>query len=184
VRRRARGKCTRRVNVTARLGVGCDRGVAAGNAAEPGPAPWVTTSRASAVGTRVCVRGSGGGKRVRGGQGSGVSPPFATVCARYPATARLWRRGRPKHGGESRRKRKGPKVQPCPRGRRARVLGCTLARGCRDRVATRANANASANGTARRRGREWHGTAYDCEKNRLGQRASVHRRRQRHLQMN
>jgi hypothetical protein len=40
--------------------------------------------------------------------------PFATVCTRYPATAKPWRRGCPKRGGESRCKRKGPKVQPCP----------------------------------------------------------------------
>jgi hypothetical protein len=37
-------------------------------------------------------------------------------------------------------------------------------------VATRANANASANGLARRRGREWHGTAINSDKERQGQR--------------
>jgi hypothetical protein len=97
-----------------------------------------------------------------------LPPPFATACTRFPATARPWRRGCPKRGGESRRKGKGTKVQSCPRGRRVRVLGCTMAQGSRVRVATRANANASANGTVRHRGREWHGSAYNGDKEWLG----------------
>jgi hypothetical protein len=36
-------------------------------------------------------------------------------------------------------------------------------------VATRANANVNANGSARRRGRERHGTTIDSDKERLGQ---------------
>jgi hypothetical protein len=55
-------KHARRVIDTARLVVGRNRGVAAGNAAEPGPAPWAAVSTTSAVGTRACVRGSAGGK--------------------------------------------------------------------------------------------------------------------------
>jgi hypothetical protein len=68
--------------------------------------------------------------------------PFATMCMRYPATARPWRRGRPKRGGESRRKRERTKDPALPRGWRAHVLGCTLARGRRTRMVTRANASA------------------------------------------
>jgi hypothetical protein len=104
------GKRARRVRVMARLGVSRNRGVAAGNAAEPGPAPRVAASTASAVGTRACVRGSAGGKACTWRSRERRSPPLVTVCTSYPATARPWRRGRPKRGGESRRKRKGPKV--------------------------------------------------------------------------
>jgi hypothetical protein len=55
-------KRARRVIDTARLVVGRNRAIAAGNTAEPGPAPWAAVSTASAVGTRACVRGSAGGK--------------------------------------------------------------------------------------------------------------------------
>jgi hypothetical protein len=100
-----------------------------------------------------------------------VPLPFstATVCTRHPATARPQRRDRPKRGGESYVREKGTKVQSCPQGRHVCVLGCTMARWRRVRVATRANANASANGTTRRRGRERHGTANNGDKERLGQ---------------
>jgi hypothetical protein len=53
---------TRKVTTTASVGVGRDRGVAAGNAAEPGSTPRVAASTAPAVGSRVCVPGSAGGK--------------------------------------------------------------------------------------------------------------------------
>jgi hypothetical protein len=45
-----------------------------------------------------------------------------------------------------------------------------MARGHRVRVATRANANASTNGSAQHRGRERHGTAINSGKERLGKR--------------
>jgi hypothetical protein len=53
---------TRKVTTTASVGVGRDRGVAAGNATEPGSTSWVAATTASAVGSRVCVRDSAGGK--------------------------------------------------------------------------------------------------------------------------
>jgi hypothetical protein len=106
------GKRGRRVNDTARLGVGRRRGIAAGDAAKLGPAPWVAAGKASAVGTSARVRGSS--ERWQGvhlATKRAVLPP-ATACAKYPTTMRPWRRGRPKHGDEARRKKKGPKVQP------------------------------------------------------------------------
>jgi hypothetical protein len=63
----------------------------------------------------------------------------------------------------------------------ARVLGCTLAQGRRTRATSCTNASASAI-TARRRGHERHGAAYDGDKEQLSQRASARRRRQRLLQ--
>jgi hypothetical protein len=62
------GERARKVTTTASEGVGRDRGVAAGNAAEPGSTPWVAASTAPAVGSRVRARGSAGGK----------------VCSRWP----------------------------------------------------------------------------------------------------
>jgi hypothetical protein len=44
---------TRKEATTASVGVGCDRGIAVGNAAEPGSTPWAAASSASAVGSRV-----------------------------------------------------------------------------------------------------------------------------------
>jgi hypothetical protein len=38
-----------------------------------------------------------------------VSLPFATACVTYPATARPRRCGRPKRGGESHAREKGPR---------------------------------------------------------------------------
>jgi hypothetical protein len=87
----------------------------------------------------------------------------------YPTTARPWRRGRPIRGGEARRKKKGTQGPALLPGWRARVLGCTLARGHRARVVTRTNVNASANSTARCHERERHGAAYDGEKDSLSQ---------------
>jgi hypothetical protein len=95
-------------------------------------------------------------RRVPGDQGSSVSPP----CDRV--------RGVPDHGEavaarsiDTRRRgpaqEKGTKGPASPPGWRARVLGCTLARERRARVVTRANANASANSTARRHERKRHG---------------------------
>jgi hypothetical protein len=82
------GECARKVTTTASVGVGRDRGVAVGNAAEPGSTPWVAASPASTVGSRGRVR-------VRLGQGvpevvkGAVSPSGATASATYPTTARL-----------------------------------------------------------------------------------------------
>jgi hypothetical protein len=65
-------KHARRVKVTARLGVGRNKGVAAGD----GPAPWVVMSMASAVGTRACVRGLAGGKACTWRSRERCSPPL------------------------------------------------------------------------------------------------------------
>jgi hypothetical protein len=175
------GKRARRVKVTARLGVGHNRGVAAGDTAEPGPAPWVATSMASAVGTRACVRGPAGGKACTWWSRERHSPSLRPRARLTRPRSGRGRAARPILGGESRHKRKGPKVQPCPPGWRARVLGCTMAREHRARMVTRANASANAN-SARRRERERHVATHDGEKGRLSKNASVRRRRQRHLQ--
>jgi hypothetical protein len=53
---------TRKVTTTASVGFGRDSGVTAGNVAEPGSTPWVAASSPPVVGSRVCVRGSAGGK--------------------------------------------------------------------------------------------------------------------------
>jgi hypothetical protein len=92
---------------------------------------------------------------------------IAIMCTRHTPTARPRWCGRPKRGGESYAREKGIKIQSWPRGRHARMLGCTMARGRWVRVATRANANVAANGTARRRGRERQGTANNGDKERL-----------------
>jgi hypothetical protein len=42
---------TRKVATTASVGVGHDRGIAVGNAAEPGSTPWAAASSASVVGS-------------------------------------------------------------------------------------------------------------------------------------
>jgi hypothetical protein len=157
------------VITTASEGVGRDRGVAAGIAAEPGSTPWVAASTTPVVGLRVCMRGFSRWQGVFVAAKETVPLPFSTtaVCTRRPAAARPRWCSRPKRGGESYAREKGTKIQSCSRGRHARVLGCTMARGRWVRVATRANANASANGTAWRRGREWHGTANNGDKERL-----------------
>jgi hypothetical protein len=88
-----------------------------------------------------------------------VSLLLAIACVTYPATARPWRRGHPKRGGEERRRRKrtkGPALSP---DWRARVLGCTLVQGRRTRAASCANANESAN-TTQRRDHERYDAAY------------------------
>jgi hypothetical protein len=77
------GERARRVRVMARLGAGRDRGVAAGNAAEPGPTPWVAASSALAVGSRVRVRRSAGGKAcVWRSRERRLFPPFLRPRAR------------------------------------------------------------------------------------------------------
>jgi hypothetical protein len=50
-------------------------------------------------------------RRALGDQESGAPFPVST-CAKHPTTARPWQRGRPKRGGEARRKKKGQQVQP------------------------------------------------------------------------
>jgi hypothetical protein len=53
---------------------------------------------------------------------------LATARASHKAMEGSRRRGRPRHGGERRRRhKKGPKARPCLQGYGARVLGCTLA---------------------------------------------------------
>jgi hypothetical protein len=53
---------------------------------------------------------------------------LVTVRAPHNATAGSRRGGRPRHGGERRRRlEKGPKARPCLQGYGTRVLGCTLA---------------------------------------------------------
>jgi hypothetical protein len=101
-----------RANGTARLGVGRKGGDEAGNAAELEPAPWVAAGKATAVGISARARKLRPVARCALGDQESGAPSFATTCAKHPTTARPWRRGRQKCGGEARRKKKGPKVQP------------------------------------------------------------------------
>jgi hypothetical protein len=78
---------------------------------------------------------------------------------------------------------KGPKVQPCPQ------VGVPVCWGAHWREGvgpawSHARTRTRAQSTARRRDHERHGAAYDGKKERLGQRGSARRRRQRHLQTN
>jgi hypothetical protein len=71
---------THKVATTTSVGVGRDRGVAAGNAAEPWSTPWVAASTAPAVGSRECVRVQPVARCVRGGQGNSASPLLHRDC--------------------------------------------------------------------------------------------------------
>jgi hypothetical protein len=100
------GVRARRVNGTARLGVGRKGGDAAETAAELRATPWVAAGKATAVGTNACARKLRPvAWRALGDQEGGApSPP--TACAKHPATARPWRRGRQKRILEARRKKR------------------------------------------------------------------------------
>jgi hypothetical protein len=102
-----------RVNDTAWLGVGRKKGRRSGRR---------DGARAGAMG------GGGPGDRsaqVRGreaaavarralGDQEGGAPSPATACTMHPTTARPWRRGHPKPGGEARREKKGPRSSLTP----------------------------------------------------------------------
>jgi hypothetical protein len=93
-----------------------------------------------------------------------LSLPLATACVACPATARPGRRGHPRRrrrGTAQVNRIKGPALSPDGR---ARVLGCTWVQGRRTRAASCANANAI---TARRRGHERHGAAYNGDKEKI-----------------
>jgi hypothetical protein len=100
------GVRARRVNGTARLGVGRKGGDAAGTAAELGPAPWVAAGKATAVGTSARARKLRLVARRALGNQEGGAPSPATACAKHLTTARSWRRGRQRCGGEARRNKR------------------------------------------------------------------------------
>jgi hypothetical protein len=104
-------------------------GVDTNSAAALRPAPWVAADTTAAVGLERVWERRLAAKRVLAGQ-EGGAPSSVSACARQPATARPWRRGR---RGASWRSgsREGPKAQPRLRGYCARVLGCMPTRGRR-----------------------------------------------------
>jgi hypothetical protein len=144
------------------------------NAAEPGSSPWAAASTAPAVGSRKSERVYGGGGVCSGRPRTWCPLSLETACVTYMATARPWRRGHPRRGGEEQRKRertKGPALSP---DWRARAWGCTLMQGRWTRAASRANANASGN-TTRRRVHGRYGAVCYGDKEELSQRASARR---------
>jgi hypothetical protein len=121
-------------------------GVVTNGAAAFRPAPWVAADTAAAARLKRAWRRRSVTKRALAGQEGGACSS-ASACARQPATARPWRRGRGgvRTGGPA--QGKGPKARPSLQGYGARVLGCTPARGRRGphgraRMRTRRDANA------------------------------------------
>jgi hypothetical protein len=154
------GVRARRVNGTARLGVGRKRGRRGGNRGG---------ARAGAMGgggqgdrgrhKRACEEAAAGGKACTRQPRGRRSLPYDRVCeASDHGEAVAARSTEARRRGPA--QKKGPKVQPRLPCWRARVLGCTLARERRARVDARVNVNAPARGLER----GLHGVAHDGEK--------------------
>jgi hypothetical protein len=128
-----------------------EHGVDTDGAAALRPAPWVAVDTAAADGLKCACKRRSVAEHALAGQEGGASSS-TSACARQPATARPWRRGRRgvRTGGLAREK--GPKAQPCLQGYGARVLGCTPTRGRRGphRRARERERDANPSATARR----------------------------------
>jgi hypothetical protein len=148
-----------------RLGVGRKGGGTAVAAAQLRPTPWVAAGKATAVGTNACEEAAAGGeactRRPRGRR----SLPCDRVCEAFGNGEAMAARPTGAHP-RGPAQEKEPKVQPCLPGWRARVLGCTLARGRRACADARVNANAP----TRDRERGQYGVHTTARRARLGKR--------------
>jgi hypothetical protein len=127
-------------------------GVDTEGAAALRPAPWVAVDTTAAAGLERAWERRLVAKCALAGQEGGASSS-AYACARQPATARPWRRGRRvvRTGGPAQEKGQRPSLASRVTVRACR--GARLREGVAARTDTRADANANANTTRTRRQR-------------------------------